>query len=93
MKSFAEAKEPGIADWSVVDQVVRVDDDPAYRATKELWRREGLMVGPSTGAVVAALDQLEIDPDDTVVGISADSGLKYTSYFDELIQEEGRPQI
>lgn len=93
MKSFAEAKEPGIADWSVVDEIVKVDDEPAYHLTKELWRREALMVGPSTGAVVAALDQLDIDPSDVVVGISADSGLKYTSYFDELIEQEGRPQI
>ncbi len=93
MKSFAESKEPGIADWSVVDEIVRVDDHPAYQVTKELWRREALMVGPSTGAVVAALDQLEITPRDVVVGISADSGLKYTSYFQELIEEEGRPRI
>ena len=93
MKSFVEANEPGIADWSVVDEIVRVDDDPAYRVTKELWRSEALMVGPSTGAVVAALDQLDIDSSDIVVGISADAGLKYTSYFGQLIEGEGRPQL
>lgn len=93
LKSFAEAKEPGIADWSVVDEIVEVHDEPAYEATRDLWRNEGLMVGPSTGAMVAALDQLDTQPDDVVVAISADSGLKYTSYFKELIDEEGIPQI
>lgn len=93
MKSFAEAKEPGIADWSLVDEVLRVDDDPAYEATKSIWRNEALMVGPSTGAIVAALEQLETGPEEVVVAISADSGLKYTSYFAELIENEGIPQI
>lgn len=93
LKSFAEAKEPGIADWSVVDDIVKVDDDSAYEATKQLWREEALMVGPSTGAMVAALDQIDTQPGDVIVAISADSGLKYTSYFTELIDKEGIPQI
>lgn len=93
LKSFAEAKEPGIADWSVVDEIVVVDDQPAYEATKRLWREEALMVGPSTGAMVAVLDRLGTSPGDVVVAISADSGLKYTSYFTELIEDEGIPKI
>lgn len=93
LKSFAEAREPGIADWSVVDEIVRVDDEPAYAATKRLWREEALMVGPSTGAVVAALEQLTLHPSDVTVGISADSGVKYTDYFADVLGEEGRPQI
>lgn len=93
LKSFAEAREPGIADWSVVDEVVTVDDESAYQTTKNLWRKEALMVGPSTGAVVAAFGQIGIEPGDLVVGISADSGLKYTSYFTDILGNEGRPQI
>ena len=93
LKSFAEAKEPGIADWSVVDEIVKVDDHSAYEATKQLWRAEALMVGPSTGAMVAALDQLDTRAGDVVVAISADSGFKYTSYFTQLIDKEGIPQI
>ena len=93
LKSFAEAKEPGIADWSVVDEVIQVDDEPAYASTKRLWRDEALMVGPSTGAVVAAIDQLSLHASDVVVGISADSGIKYTEYFEELLGDEGRPRI
>ena len=89
LKSFAEASEPGILDRSVVDEVIRVDDEPAYAETKRIWRQEGLMVGPSTGAIVHAADQL-LD-EGIAVGVSPDSGLKYTSYFAELLGNEGLP--
>lgn len=92
MKSFAEAREPGIADWSVVDEVIRVDDEPAYETTKRLWREEALMVGPSTGAVIAAIDKIDPHPQDIAVAISADSGVKYTSYFKEILGDEGMPK-
>ena len=92
MKSFAEAKEPGIADWSVVDEIIIVDDGPAYETTKRLWREEALMVGPSTGAVIAAIDRIDTDPQDIAVAISADSGVKYTSYFKEILGDEGIPK-
>ncbi len=93
MKNFSEASQPSIADWSVVDEIVRVDDAPAYEHTKRLWREEALMVGPSTGAVIAAIASLDIPPDDLVVGISADSGFKYGSYFEEILGSEGRPSV
>ncbi|HEY6634726.1 MAG TPA: hypothetical protein VI141_03845, partial [Acidimicrobiia bacterium] len=72
---------------------VVVSDPEAYSVTKRIWRDEALMVGPSTGAVVAALDQLPIRSGDVVVAISADSGVKYTSYFEDILGEEGNPQI
>ena len=85
LKSFGEAKQPGILDWSVIDDVVRVDDDPAYTMTKRLWREEGLMVGPSTGAVVVAAQQYGLDSADIAVGVSPDSGFKYGSFFSEIL--------
>ena len=93
LKSFGEAKEPGILDWSVIDDVVRVDDGPAYEMTKRLWREEGLMVGPSTGAIVHAAAGFGLDPNEVAVGVSPDSGLKYTSYFAELLGDDGLPQV
>ncbi|MDH5616965.1 MAG: cysteine synthase family protein [Acidimicrobiia bacterium] len=92
LKSFGEAKQPGNLDWSVIDDVVQVDDQPAYDMTKRLWREEGLMVGPSTGAIVHAATGYGLDPDEIAVGVSPDSGLKYTSFFAELLGEEGLPQ-
>ena len=90
LKSFAEAREPGILDWSVVDDVVRVDDEPAYSATKRLHREEALIVGPSTGAIVHAAADYE--GDGIAVGVSPDSGVKYTSYFKDFLGTEGLPQ-
>lgn len=91
LKSFAEAKEPEILDRSVIDEVVRVDDDLAYGVTKRLYREEGLIVGPSTGAIVAAATGL-LTPGLTV-GISPDSGFKYASFFLDYLGNEGLPQI
>jgi cysteine synthase len=93
LKSFQEAKEPGILDWGVIDEVIRVDDSPAYDTTKRLYREEGLIVGPSTGAVVYAAAQLSADADGIAVGISPDSGVKYTSYFADLLGDEGLPKV
>lgn len=91
LKSFEEAKQPGILDWSVVDEVIRVDDDPAYDTTHRLFREEGLIVGPSTGAVVYAAHQLPTGG--IAVGISSDSGLKYMSYYAERLGDQGLPQV
>jgi cysteine synthase len=93
LKSFQEAKEPAILDRRVIDRVVRVDDEPAYEMTKRLFREEGLIVGPSTGAVVHAAARLEEEIDGVAVGVSPDSGLKYLSYFTELLGDEGTPQL
>lgn len=94
LKSFKEARVPALLDGSVIDRTVVVGDYDAYRVTKELWRQEALMVGPSTGAVVSAISQTtDIDPDDVIVAISADSGMKYTSYFEEILGDDGRPSL
>jgi cysteine synthase len=93
MKSFAEAAVPPIFDPEIVDHVVVVGDADAYATTKAIWRKEAIMVGPSTGAVVAAIPRLPIQPGEMVVAISADSGIKYTSYFEDILGEEGTPRI
>lgn len=93
LKSFKEAKVPGILNRDVIDETIVVNDEDAYRKTKEIWRNEALMVGPSTGAVVHAATEIDADPGDVVVAISADSGIKYTTYFEEILGDEGKPAI
>ncbi len=93
LRSFKEAKPPGILDWTLIDDVIQVDDDPAYDMTERLFREEGLIVGPSTGAVVHAASQLGAGGDEVAVGISADSGLKYMSYFAERLGDKGLPTV
>ena len=91
LKSFSESSEPSIFDRSVVDQIVRVDDGPAYDTTLRLHREEGLLVGPSTGAIVHAAR--EISGEGLAVGVSPDSSLKYTSYFAEVLGGDGLPKV
>ncbi len=59
--------------------------------TKRLFREEGLIVGPSTGAIVHAMADFAGKADGLAVGISPDSGLKYLSYFTNLLGDEGLP--
>ncbi len=92
LKSFAEAAEPGILDRSVIDDVVVVGDEDAYAMTLRLHREEGLLAGPSTGAVLHAVAGLDA-PDEPAVVVSPDSSLKYTSYFAEVLGDEGLPRI
>lgn len=91
MKSFAESSEPGILDRDVIDEVVRIDDDPAYARTRRLFREEGLIVGPSTGAIVEAAASLHVDG--VAVGVSPDGGQKYASFFAEALGDDGLPAI
>jgi cysteine synthase A/cysteine synthase B len=91
LKSFAEANEPGNLDRSVIDDVVTVPDDAAYAMTLRLHRSDGLMVGPSTGAIVHAIETYPDFAEGIVVGVSPDTSGKYTTYFTELLGSEGLP--
>jgi cysteine synthase A len=59
--------------------------------TKRLFREEGLIVGPSTGAIVHAASEFSKDAEGIAVAISPDSGFKYASYFQEILGDEGTP--
>jgi cysteine synthase A/cysteine synthase B len=92
LKNLQESKPPGILDRSVIDEVIRVDDEPAYAMTKRLFREEGLIVGPSTGAIVHAAAEYGKANPGLAVAISPDSGFKYASFFADVLGSEGLPQ-
>jgi S-sulfo-L-cysteine synthase (O-acetyl-L-serine-dependent) len=92
LKNLEEAKAPDILDPSVIDDVVRVNDEPAYRMTRRLFQEEALMVGPSTGAIAHAIAELEAEAEGLVVGVSPDGGMKYTSYYAQLLEDEEEGQ-
>jgi cysteine synthase A len=71
---------PNTLNISLVDQFIKVDDVKAYNLVRELARREGLIVGSSSGAAVAAALKLanEIDSGN-IVTILPDRGDRYFS--------------
>lgn len=88
LKNLQEAKAPAILDRSALDEVVRVDDGPAYAMARRLFREEALIVGPSTGAIVEAIARLDPAEAGLTVGISPDGGHKYASFYSERVQGE-----
>ena len=93
LKNLQESKPPGILDRSLIDEVIRVDDEPAYAMTKRLFREEGLIVGPSTGAMVHAAIEFGKSHAGLAVAISPDGGFKYASFFQDIIGNEGLPEV
>ena len=93
LKNLEESKPPGILDRTVIDRVVRVEDGPAYAMTKRLFREEGLIVGPSTGAIVHAAVEFGREQPGVGVAVSPDSGFKYASFFADILGDEGKPGL
>jgi len=93
MKNLEESVPPGILDRTVVDRVIRTDDQPAYAMTKRLFREEGLVVGPTTGAIVHAAVEFGKGEEGIAVAVSPDSGFKYASFFADILGDEGNPSM
>lgn len=73
---------PGNYDAAVVDEVIPVADEDAFRASRELASTEGLLAGISSGAALHAACQLAQRPDmqgKTIVVLLPDTGERYLS--------------
>ena len=73
---------PGTLDVSLLDEVLPVTDEDAYRTGRELARWEGLLVGVSSGAAVFAAKELAARPENrgkTIVALLPDTGERYLS--------------
>ena len=71
---------PDTMDIKLVDKVIKVNDEEAFRTVKELARREGIIAGSSSGAAMAAALKLaqEIESGNIVV-VFPDRGDRYFS--------------
>lgn len=81
---------PEVLKLSIVDEILKIKNDEAFEAGRELARREGLLVGISSGAAVAAALQLAKRPENrgkNIVALLPDTGERYLStllyHFDE----------
>ncbi|PRO65383.1 cysteine synthase A [Alkalicoccus urumqiensis] len=72
---------PPILNESVYEEIFQITDEDAYETARHLAQKEGILVGPSSGAACyAALQVAErLGPDDVIVAIACDTGERYLS--------------
>ena len=73
---------PDVLDTAIYDEVVRVENEDAFRLGRLMGRREGLLVGISSGAALAAAVEVGSRPENagkTVVALLPDTGDRYLS--------------
>ena len=67
-------------DITLVDKVFKVTDTEAFEASRELARKEGILVGSSSGAALVAAKKLaEEIPSGHIVVVFPDRGDRYLS--------------
>lgn len=71
---------PDVVRTDLIDEVRAVEGEEAKRTARALGRREGILVGISSGAALAAAREYATDhPDELTVAILPDSGERYLS--------------
>ncbi|MCQ8831293.1 PLP-dependent cysteine synthase family protein [Streptomyces malaysiensis] len=80
LQGLSGGKSP-LVDMNVVDSVETAGDDEAIAMAASLAKTDGIFAGISTGANVVVARRLaeRLGPDDVVVTIAVDSGMKYMS--------------
>jgi cystathionine beta-synthase len=90
---------PANMDFSLVDEVVQVDDQEAFLTARQLARLEGLFVGGSSGSAMAGALKIarQLDENALMVVLLPDGGNRYLSkiYNDAWMRSHGflRPAI
>ena len=73
---------PDVLDTGIYDEIIAVENDDAFAASKRVGREEGVLVGISSGAAVWAAIQLAKRPENkgkTIVALLPDTGDRYLS--------------
>lgn len=77
---------PGVLDQKIYDRVIPVTEEQAYAAARELGKKEGVLVGISSGAALHGAKLLaKENPGKNIVVLLPDTGDRYlsTAMFDE----------
>ncbi len=93
VEGIGEDYVPTTLNTQVVDEWIRVSDANSFRVARDLARKEGLLVGGSSGTAMAAALQYaqRLGPNDLVAVMCPDTGRNYLSkmYSDEWLIENG----
>ncbi len=80
LKNMKESYRPGIFDKNRLDEIINIHDEEAFAMARRLAKEEGLFVGMSSGAAVAAaVDIARRMEKGIVVAIFPDGGDRYLS--------------
>lgn len=80
---------PGILNTHIYDEIIKVSNDEAFATARNMAKTEGLLVGISSGANLAAAYKVARRPENkgkTIVTILCDTGERYlsTALYDDL---------
>ena len=73
---------PAVLDTTVYDEIIAVENEDAFATGRQIGRREGILVGISSGAALWAAIQLARRPENagkTIVALLPDTGDRYLS--------------
>ena len=86
LRNFEESSMPGLFKRreDIVDQWMTATNRDSFDAVKDLLRKEGLFVGPSSGSVMSSMLKFSKGIEKgNIVGIFADDGRKFKSLYKE----------
>ncbi|MBT8039860.1 MAG: PLP-dependent cysteine synthase family protein [Xanthomonadales bacterium] len=92
ISNLPDEHKPKILDYSLLDDIIEVEDHEAFDAAIEAARSEGLMVGPTTGALLHAARVTGATNNGTAVVISPDDATKYISQYGQYLAEKAAGQ-
>lgn len=80
---------PGVMNLDIVDEIIKVENEDAFAASRAVAKEEGLLVGISAGAAIHAATELAKRPENkgkNIVVLLPDTGERYlsTPLFEEV---------
>lgn len=86
---LADEHFPKLLDLAIVDDIVSITDEDAFNAGIRLARTDGIMVGPTTGAVLHAALLQASDAEGVAVVLSPDDASKYVTAYAQYVAAVG----
>ncbi len=79
---------PKILDSSLIDDIMEVTDEDAYGTAIGLAKKDGIPVGPTTGAILYVALRYAKSNRGLAVVISPDDAFKYASFYQDFLEGE-----